>query len=72
MSCNSRQRFKAKVFERKQLDSHSIMIHYQYTVDEKNYIDSAILPDTAIFENTIDVVETGNNPPKAIPALLKK
>ena len=69
VACNSDQTTKARIFERRQIDSTEIMIKYQYTVDSRQYVDSATISNIILPQDTITVKVSSSNPAKSTPHL---
>ena len=65
--CGQQQQVKAKIFERRDLQSNRLMIRYQYLVNDKLYIDSATVANVVINTDSIFVIIDPSHPEKAIP-----
>lgn len=70
-ACNSEQTASAHIFERKQVDSTQLMIKYNYSINDKQYTDSATIDNTVLKHDTITVKVDANSPEKSIPDLKK-
>ncbi|MDQ6814734.1 MAG: hypothetical protein M3040_13415 [Bacteroidota bacterium] len=70
-SCGKQEQLKAKIFERREIKGNRLMIHYQYKVNEKAYLDSATISNVIIRNDSIRIIIDPSNPSKSIPDLTK-
>lgn len=68
-ACNSREKIKARIFERKHLPENKLQIKYQYTAGGKQYLDSLTMENKVIDSDTITVLVQESNPSKSVPEL---
>lgn len=69
LSCRDQEKVKAKIFERKQVEKNRLLIHFQYQVGSSIYKDSAIIRNTIIRNDSIDLIIDPANPGESIPDL---
>ena len=55
----------AQIFERKHISNEKLLIKYQYTVDERTFIDSAAITNKVLDGDTIVVSFKSDNPGKS-------
>jgi hypothetical protein len=67
--CNSHEKIKARIFERKHLPDNKLQIKYQYAAGGKQYLDSITMENKVIDSDTITVVVQENNPSESVPEL---
>ena len=71
VACNSQQVVKAKVFERREEPGNKLLIKYNYSYNNTQYTDSALIDNISIGPDTIDVKVDGKNPGKSEPQVSK-
>jgi hypothetical protein len=71
VACNNEEVADAKIFERKEQEGNRLMIKYNYTVDGKQYLDSAEIDNIVLEGDVIPVKYEKSNPQKAFPQLEK-
>lgn len=64
VSCHAKKEVKAIIFQRKEVDSNMLMVHFRYTVKDEQHIDSAIVSNT-IINDTLEL-SMDSTPPKLI------
>jgi hypothetical protein len=67
--CGNRQEVRAKVFERKEIESNRLIIKYGYQVNGKTFTDSAVIKNVVIGGDSINVIIDPDNPEKGLPDL---
>ena len=68
-ACNSGTTASAHIFERQQIDSNKLMIKYRYSIDNKEYSDSATIENRVLHKDTITVKVDKGNPAETTPQL---
>ncbi len=71
LACKDRQKLKAKIFERKEIQDDKLMIKYKYVANGQSYIDSATIENKVIGSDTINVTINPSEPEKGSPQLQK-
>jgi hypothetical protein len=71
VGCSNEQTVKAQIFERKQIDSNQLMIKYQYSIKQQQFIDSTTIDNVVLHHDTIDIKVDNDNPAKSSPDLKK-
>ena len=71
VACKSQNIVEAKIFERKEQDGNKLLIKYNYSVEGKQYTDSARIDNVVIEGDMIPVKFETSNPAKAVPQLNK-
>ena len=69
VSCNNREKVKAKIFERKHLPQNKLQIKYQYTAEGKQYDDSVTIENKVLDSDTITVSISTKEPSENTPEL---
>ena len=67
VSCGGSEVVKAKIFERKEVNDKTIMIRYQYAVNDQVYSDSLTMNNKVINSDSISIKIDPSNPSKGIP-----
>ena len=71
-SCRDQQIVRAKVFERKQLEGARLAIKYFYIVNGNKFTDSAIIKNTVVGTDSINLIIDPSQPGRSIPDLQNK
>jgi hypothetical protein len=69
VSCHNQKIVKAKIFERRQLEDARLLIKYRYNIGGKNYTDSAVIKNTVVSTDSINLIINPTQPGKSIPDL---
>ena len=65
-SCNRSEKIKAKIFERTKMREQTLKIKFRYFYDSKEYVDSSIIENNVIENDSIEVLVKKSHPEKAI------
>lgn len=65
-SCNQTNEIKAKIIERTIVSKEDIKLKFKYQIDSKEYVDSFVVKNNVIKEDTFNVLVEKSHPDKAI------
>ena len=68
-ACRRQKQVHAKIFERRELNDTTLVILYQYNIENKTYIDSANIKNIVISNDSIILKADPSRPDKWIPEL---
>ena len=63
-SCESKQKAKAKIFERKEVEDNKLMIKYAFSVKGETITDSAVIENNVIGTDSVSVTFDPDDPSK--------
>jgi hypothetical protein len=70
-ACNRGEQVKAKIFERRETAENSLLIRYEYMIDNKRKTDSATVENMVINDDFIILVPDPQNAGKWVPDIKK-
>ncbi len=66
VGCNKNKTINARIYERKHLEGDSLQIKYRYNVDQKEFVDSAVVENKVIPDDAINVTIDKNDPTQTV------
>ena len=63
-SCESKQKAKAKIFERKEVENNKLMIKYAFSAKGQIIIDSAVVENKVISTDSLSITFDPEDPSK--------
>ena len=64
--CSNNNTIDARIYERKHLQGDSLQIKYRYTVNQKEFVDSAVVANKVIPDDAINIIINKNDPTQTV------